>query len=104
MACQLTRTGPRYKAATGATVTVCVKSGATNLISATYPDGVQDVPVASNCTTFTVQAGIGILLLNLMGPQDTVQIVEDCGGGQSQVLFEYDNDFQTPINIAIEGV
>jgi hypothetical protein len=103
MACSLTDDGLQCTAATGSVVKVCVISSATNLVSATYPDGTTSLPVVGNCTTFTVAAGTGLLILNLAGPQDSVEIVEDCGGGQSQHLFGYNDDFHPALTFPIVG-
>ncbi|HXO42685.1 MAG TPA: hypothetical protein VN999_14625 [Thermoanaerobaculia bacterium] len=99
--CVLSRNNGQYNAATGSAVTVCVVAGATSLVSATYNDAA--VPVNGNCTTFTVVAGTAVLYVTLAGPQDDVQIVEDCGGGQTQVLFAYEHDYHPIVGFAIVG-
>ena len=103
MACSLTDNGLQCTAATGSVVKVCVLAAATNLVSATYPDGTTSLQVAGNCATFTVVAGVGLLMLNLSGPQDSVEIVEDCGGGQTRHLFGYDDDYHPFLGFSIVG-
>jgi hypothetical protein len=103
MACSLTDNGLQCAAATGSSVKVCVISSSTTLVSATYPDGTTSIPVAGNCTTFTVVAGSGLLILNLAGPADSVEIVEDCGNGQTQHLFGYQDDFHPALVFPIVG-
>jgi len=101
MACSLTDDGLQCSAKTGSQVTVKVISSATNLVSAQYND--QDVPVSDNSMSFAVVAGVALLLLNLAGPEDSVEIVEDCGGGQTQHLFGYDDDFHPVLGFSIMG-
>jgi hypothetical protein len=104
MGCSLTDDGLQCAAKTGSLVRVCVLSSGTNLVSATYPDGTTLLPVAGNCTSFTVVAGNGLLILNLAGPgNDSVEIVEDCGGGQTQHLFGYTDDFHPSLVFPIVG-
>jgi hypothetical protein len=104
MACSLNDDGLKCTAKTGSVVKVCVLSSATNLVSATYPDGATALTVAGDCTTFTVVAGNGLLVLNLAGPgHDSVEIVEDCGGGQTQHLFGYHDDFHPALVFPIVG-
>jgi len=104
MACSLIDDGPQFKAKTGSFVKVCVISAATNLVSATYPDGRTQLPINGTCTTFTVVAGAGLLILNLAGPgSDAVEIVEDCGNGHTQHLFGYHDDFHPALVFPIGG-
>ncbi len=104
MACTLTDDGLQCTAKTGSVVRICVISSATNLVSATYPDGTTQLPVAGKCTTFTVVAGSGLLILNLAGPaNDAVEIVEDCGNGQTNHLFGYTDDFHPALVFPIIG-
>ena len=99
--CVLNQNNGQYNAATGAAVTVCVVAGATTLVSATYNGA--PAQVNGNCTTFTVVAGTAVLYITLAGPQDDVQIVEDCGGGETQVLFAYQHDYHPILGFAIVG-
>lgn len=101
MACSLTRSGSKFSAATDANVTIAVQSSATNLVSANYKGAV--IPVTSNGVSFKVASGKGLLLLDLAGPQDTVDIVEDCGGGKTQRLFGYEGDFHPVVGFTIVG-
>lgn len=101
MACKLTKSGFQFEAPTGSDVTVKVISNATTLVNADYDDA--SIPVGNNSTTFTVVAGKALLLLDLAGPQDSVEIVEDCGGDQTQHLFGYDSDFHPVIGFTIIG-
>ena len=83
-------------------VTIKVVATATTLVLAEY-NGVS-IPVVNNSTTFTVVAGNVLLLLNLAGPQDTVEIVEDCGGGNTNHLFGYNDDFHPALGFTIAGI
>src|SRR6266851_95448 len=99
MACSLTDNGLQCTAKTGSVVTIKVVAAATTLVLAEYKGGV--IPVANNTITFTVVVGNGLLLLNLAGPQDTVEIVEDCGGGSTNHLFGYSDDFHPVLGFTI---
>lgn len=101
MACSLTDNGLQCTAKTGSLVTVKVVAVATTLVLAEY-NGVT-IPVVSNSTTFTVAAGNALLLLNLAGPQDSVEIVEDCGSGKTNHLFGYNDDFHPALGFTIAG-
>lgn len=101
MACSLTKAGSKFKAVTGANVTVKVIASATNLVSANYKG--TSTPVTNNGVSFTVADGSGLLLLDLAGPQDDVEIVEDCGGGKIQRLFAYSGDFHPVVGFTIVG-
>lgn len=101
MPCALTDDGVKFSGATGAVVTVKVKSNATTLNSADYNDN--SIPVAGNSTTFTIVAGKALLLLDLSGPNDSVEIVEDCGGGGTRHMFGYQDDFHPVLGFKIVG-
>jgi hypothetical protein len=101
MACSLTDNGLRCTAKTGSVVTVKVAATATTLVWAEYNGA--SIPVANNSTTFTVVAGNALLLVNLAGPQDDVEILEDCGGGNTNHLFGYSDDFHPALGFTIIG-
>jgi len=101
MACALTRTGFRWTAATGATVTVKVIADNTTITGAQYND--QDLPFQNQSTSFKVVNGVALLLLTLAGPPEAVEIVEDCGGGQTQHLFGYEGEFHPILGFTIVG-
>jgi len=104
MACSLSDDGLQCTATTGSVVRVCVISSATNLASAAYPNDTTSIPVSGKCTSFTVVSGLGFLMLNLSGPgHDSVEIVEDCGNGQTQHLFGYHDDFHPTLVFPIVG-
>jgi hypothetical protein len=48
--------------------------------------------------TFTVRAGINIfkLVVHVADPSDTVQVLEECGGGKTQLLEQFPNDPKDP--------
>jgi hypothetical protein len=100
--CLLTRNNGAFNAPTGSNVTVKVVANATNLVVAEYNNAPR--PVNGTATTFTVVAGDAELFLTLAGPQDDVQIVEDCGGGQTQELYSYSSDFHPIVGFKITGV
>jgi len=101
MACSLTDNGAQCSARTGSVVAVKVVASATTLVSAEYNGAA--ISVAGSSTTFTVVAGSALLLLNLAGPQDTVESVEDCGGGTTNHLFGYSDDFHPALGFTIVG-
>jgi hypothetical protein len=101
MACSLTDNGLQCTANTGSVVTVKVVAKATTLVLAEYNGAA--IPLVNNSTTFTVVAGNALLLLNLAGAQDTVEIVEDCGGGKTNHLFGYSDDFHPALGFTIVG-
>ena len=88
MACALTPNGFDWEAPTGSPVTIrLIAQSTTTLIGADYNG--EDLTVADNATTFAVVRGRNLLQLALAGPQDTVEIVEDCGDGFTTHLFGY---------------
>ena len=59
-----------------------------------------DLPIQNGDTTsFTVDLGVNILklVIAVANPNDIIKILEDCGGGQTQVLDEYPNDPSDPV-------
>jgi len=101
MACSLTDNGMQFSAAIGAKVTVKVIADNTKLVEAEYND--QSIPVVNNSATFTVVGGSNLLWLNLAGPQEDVEIVEDCGGGKTQHMFGYTDDAHPALGFTIIG-
>lgn len=101
MACALTRSGFDWTARTGATVTVKVIADNTTLTGAKYNG--QDITFQNKSTSFTVVQGPALLLLALAGPPEAVEIVEDCGGGQTQHLFGYEGEFHPVVGFNIIG-
>lgn len=101
MACALTRSGFDLTAKTGAAVTIKVVADNTQLTGAKYGD--QDLAFQDNSTKFTVANGGKLLMLALAGPPEDVDIVEDCGGGQTQSLFSFQNQFQPVVGLNIIG-
>jgi hypothetical protein len=45
-----------------------------------------------------------LLLLDLAGPQDSVEFVEDCGNGTSHRLFAYQGDFHPVVGFTVVGL
>lgn len=101
MPCSLTRQGFDWGARTGSLVTVKVLADNTILTGAKYNG--QDLAVQNNSASFTVAPGSALLLLSLAGPPESVEIVEDCGGGQTQHLFGYQNEFHPVLGFTILG-
>ena len=59
-----------------------------------------DLPIQNGDTiSFTVDEGVNILRMVVVvaDPNDTIRILEDCGGGQTQVLDQYQNDPADPV-------
>lgn len=101
MACALTKSGFDLTAKTGAAVIVRIVADNTKLTGAKYGD--QDLPFQDNSTSFAVANGGKLLKLALAGPAEDVEIVEDCGGGQTQHLFGFQNEFQPVVSLNIIG-
>ncbi len=101
MACALKKTGSNFTATTGSVVTVNVIADNTTITGAKYND--QAIPFQNNSTSFTVVNDGALLQLALAGPPETVEFVEDCGGGQTQHLFGYQNQFQPTVSFIIIG-
>ena len=101
MACFIVDDGLQHKAAVGATPTIRVIANVTTLVSARYNGA--DIPVDDDSTTITVVAGSKLLLLNLAGPKDTIEIVEDCGDGSTHHLFGYHDDFHPVVGFTVVG-
>ena len=97
MACSLTRDATGrfdFLANTGAAVTVKVRAtGNARFVSANQSGN--KLPVTHGDTVqFTVAAGSNLLIfvVAVADPQDTVEIIEDCGAGQTQLLERFKND------------
>lgn len=104
MACSL-QPDPSNKcdfiASTGANITVKVASITPNVTAglATAKHNKKLLPITNGDTTnFTVVAGVNTLelVIAVSDPQCTVQVLEDCGGGNTQVLDQFDNDPAAP--------
>jgi hypothetical protein len=89
----------QFGATVGAKVTVKVIADNTLLVSATYND--QPIPVAKNSVIFTVVAGNALLLLILAGPEEDVEIVEDCTPPLH--MFGYNDDAHPALGFTIVG-
>lgn len=105
MACSL-QPDPSNKcdfiASTGANITVKVASITPNVIAglATAKHNKKLLPITNGDTTnFTVAAGVNTLdlVIAVSDPSCTIQVLEDCGGGNTQVLDQFDNDPADPV-------
>jgi hypothetical protein len=102
MACALAR-DPSLKcdflSKTGTKVTVKVAAtGNARFVDAKFNQ--TDLPVQNGDTvTFTVGAGKNKLdfVIAVADPNDTIRILEDCGGGQTQEMDNYQNDPADPV-------
>jgi len=88
-----------FKAKTGTQATVKVTAtGNVRFLSATQNSA--NLTVQNQDTvTFTVLAGVNLLefVIACANPNDTIRILEDCGGGQTQELESFPNDPSDPI-------
>ena len=102
MACSLTDEGLRFSAAKDSKVTVKIIADNTKLVRAEY-DGVA-LPIDNNISaTFTVAIGAKLLLLNPSGPEEDVEIVEDCGAAKPLHMFGYKDDSHPALGFTIIG-
>ena len=102
MACSLTDEGLRFSAAKGSKVTVKLIADNTKLARAEYDDTA--LPIDNDISaTFTVAPGAKLLLLNPSGPAEDVEIVEDCGAGQTLHMFGYSDDAHPALGFTIVG-
>lgn len=102
MACSLTDNIFNFSAANGANVTVKIIADNTRLVGAEYND--QPLQISNNTSvSFTVVAGRSLLLLNPAGPEEDVEIVEDCGAGQTLHMFGYKDDSHPALGFTIVG-
>lgn len=102
MACVLSRDNTfafDFKAAVGAKTTVKITAaGNARFLAATQ--NAKDLTVDNqNSVTFTVASGVNLLefVTAVANPNDTVLILEDCGGGQTQELENFTNDPSDPV-------
>lgn len=102
MPCSLTRNGIEFDATTGDVVTIKLKAKSTTQIVEAEYNHIQ-TPVTNNSTTFTVASGRALLFLFLAGPPDTIEILEDCGGGKTKHLFGYKGSFHPVLGFKIVG-
>lgn len=80
------------------TVTVKVRAGGNARFVSANQNG-NKIPVTNGDTVqFTVAAGSNLMgfIVAVANPQDTVEIIEDCGSGQTQVLESFKNDPHDP--------
>lgn len=105
MACSL-QPDPSNKcdfiASTGSNVTVKVASITPNVIAglATAKNNKKLLPITNDDTTnFTVAAGLNTLefVIAVSDPHCTVQVLEDCGGGNTQILDQFENNPADPV-------
>lgn len=103
MPCSLVSSGSNWTAAINAVVTVKVtsNSGTVNVVGANYNNNA--IPAPNNTVQFTVVNGPALLMITLAGPPDTIEVVEDCGGGQTQHLFGYTNAYHPLLGFTIIG-
>jgi hypothetical protein len=102
MACSLTDHISNFSATTGAKVTLKIIADNTKLVGAQYNG--QPLPIVNNISaTFTVVGGPSLLLLNPAGPEEDVEIVEDCGSGQTLHMFGYSDDCHPALGFKIVG-
>lgn len=101
MPCALTNDGRQWKAAVGSTVTLRVLADQTECTGAMY-NGTA-LSVQNNTFCFTVVPGAATLLLSLVGPNEAVEIVEDCGGGSTQRLFSFANETHPVLQFTVLG-
>lgn len=88
-----------FTAKTGAQVTVNIAAtGNARFLAATQNSANLTVQ-SQNSVTFSVLAGVNLLefVTAVANPNDTIQILEDCGGGQTQELENFPNDPGDPI-------
>ena len=103
MACSLTDNISTFSATTGAKVTVKIIADNTKLVGAQYNN--QPLQIVKNTSaTFTVVRGSNLLLLNPAGPEEDVEIAEDCGAGQTLHMFGYSDDCHPALGFTIVGI
>jgi len=103
MACSLTDNGLNFSAAKDAKVTVKIIAENTKLVGAVYNDLPIQIDNNKTSATFTVVVGRKILLLNPSGPEEDVEIVEDCGTDDPLHMFGYKDDAHPAIGFTIIG-
>ena len=102
MACSLARdTTGRFDFLAGAGQNITVKVTATGnarFVSASQ-NGNKFPILDENTVQFTVAAGENTFLfvVAVADPDDVVQILEDCGSGQNNVLEQFKNDTNDPV-------
>jgi hypothetical protein len=88
-----------YTAKAGAQVTVRVTAtGNARFVAASQNDKKASIQ-NQNSVTFTVLDGVNLLefVIAVANPNDTVQILEDCGVGQTQTVESFPNDPSDPV-------
>jgi hypothetical protein len=102
MSCQLNSdpSGIRkFSAAAGSQVAMHIESTSTSakLSAATLNDNALTITNDASIT-FTVAAGMNVLLITTVSPSvaDTIQVFEDCGAGQQKKIDEYPYDPNDP--------
>jgi len=96
MACGLQRDGSlkhdfTSKAGTAVTVKASAESGNAGIASALF-NGSKLTIQADGSIQFTIVAGLNLVNLGILAPpNDIVRVLEDCGGGETQVLEKFKN-------------
>ena len=105
MACSLQRDANKkydFTSPTGASVTVKVNTITPNVSAGFATAELNKKPIQvedGDTITFTTAAGVNTLDLVVVvsDPNCVVQILEDCGSGNTQVLDKYPNDSSDPV-------
>lgn len=79
------------KAGTPVKVTVTADTGSASILSALFNGS--DVTIQQDGSVqFTIVAGINLVNLGILAPPNAiVRVLEDCGGGNTQVLEKFKN-------------
>jgi hypothetical protein len=85
------------KAGSQATVKVAA-TGNARFVAASQNDTKLSIQ-HQDTVAFTVLGGVNLLefVIAVANPKDTIQILEDCGGGQTQKLEKFPNDPSDPV-------
>ena len=108
MACVLTMIGPMYYSAPiGSTVTVAIQNVVTQKLGAGTYNLAPCTQVSDTSVSFKVVAGDKALDLAIIGDQNVpedLDLVEVCGGGATNFLYGYRDDYEDSIRLTIKGV
>jgi hypothetical protein len=88
-----------FTASTGAQSTVKVTAGGNARFVAATQNNTKLAIQNQDTVSFTIAAGVNLLefVIAVADPKDTVVILEDCGGGQTQEVERFKNDPGDPV-------
>jgi hypothetical protein len=96
---------PTTKANSNVTVRLNAATATIQRASLNHTDITEDIDPTGKTVSFTVPAGINTVVLVLLPPPtgESMDLVEDCGGGQAQTIFSFGSGIHASISFFISA-